>query len=73
MIFAMTSSFQNFYVYVLVQIKAKRTSARKVQPLKNSRKNDKTLSVLVMRQARFHILHANWVLMLLMTNCEVGN
>jgi hypothetical protein len=75
MIFSVTYSFQNFDVYVLVQIKGELTSACKVQPLKTSRQNDKkkTVSVLATRQTRFLILHTNWVLMLLMTNCEVGN
>jgi hypothetical protein len=39
-IFSATCSFQIFDVYVLVQIKGELTSARKVQLLKNNRKND---------------------------------
>lgn len=41
MIFSVTYSFQNFDVYVLVQIKGELTSASQVQPLKSSRQNDK--------------------------------
>jgi len=40
-IFSVACSFQNIGVKVLVQIKGELTSARKVQALKNSRKNDK--------------------------------